>query len=104
MIELMLKNKNILFLPGSFLLLFSIFCSTENSSGQKNTQHHSILLEEFIYEISDAPTPECHASTIAESNGQLVTAWFGGTKEKNKDVGIWVSRQTKIPGQNLLRS
>lgn len=49
-----------------------------------------VLKSEFIYET--APYPECHASTIAESKGTLVAAWFGGTKEKNPDVGIWVSR------------
>jgi predicted neuraminidase len=50
---------------------------------------------EFIYE--KAPFPSCHASTIVESHdGTLVTAWFGGTAEKNPDVGIWVSR--KIDG------
>jgi predicted neuraminidase len=41
-----------------------------------------------------APYPECHASTIVEvAPGRLVAAWFGGTKERNPDVGIWVSRQ-----------
>ena len=49
-----------------------------------------VVKSEFIYET--APFPECHASTIAESKGALVAAWFGGTKEKNPDVGIWVSR------------
>lgn len=49
-----------------------------------------LLKSEFIYET--APYPECHASTIAESKGTLVAAWFGGTKEKNPDVGIWVAR------------
>ncbi|MBI1760870.1 MAG: exo-alpha-sialidase [Acidobacteria bacterium] len=49
-----------------------------------------ILKTEFIYE--SAPFPECHASTIAESKGALVAAWFGGTKEKHPDVGIWVAR------------
>lgn len=40
-----------------------------------------------------APYPECHASTIVETApGQLVAAWFGGTKERNPDVGIWVAR------------
>ena len=51
-------------------------------------KHAAIVLEEFIYEIAEAPTPECHAPTIAEVNGAMVAAWFGGTKEKNKDVGI----------------
>ncbi|MFN0123786.1 MAG: exo-alpha-sialidase [Blastocatellia bacterium] len=50
----------------------------------------AIVRNEFIYET--APFPECHASTIAEAKGTLVAAWFGGTKEKNPDVGIWVAR------------
>jgi predicted neuraminidase len=49
-----------------------------------------VVKSEFIYET--APFPECHASTLAESKDTLVTAWFGGTKEKHPDVGIWVSR------------
>lgn len=49
-----------------------------------------ILKTEFIYET--APFPECHASTIAETRNGLVAAWFGGTKEKHPDVGIWVAR------------
>jgi len=53
----------------------------------------AVLTSELIYE--DAPFPSCHASTIAESGGGLVAAWFGGTDEGNKDVGIWVSRKEK---------
>src|SRR6478752_1442743 len=52
-----------------------------------------IVSSEFIYE--KAPFPQCHASTIAETKDGLVAAWFGGTAEKNKDVGIWVSRRGK---------
>ncbi|RMG23952.1 MAG: sialidase [Bacteroidetes bacterium] len=52
----------------------------------------AVLVEEFIYEVEDAKTPQCHASTIAASGEWLVAAWFGGTAEKNKDVGIWLSR------------
>jgi predicted neuraminidase len=51
----------------------------------------AVTKTEFIYE--QAPFPQCHASTIAESTGGLVTAWFGGTREGHPDVGIWVSRQ-----------
>ena len=40
-----------------------------------------------------APYPECHASTLVElSPGKLAAAWFGGTKERNPDVGIWFAR------------
>jgi predicted neuraminidase len=49
-----------------------------------------VLTNEFIF--GTAPFQECHASTIAESKGELVAAWFGGTEEKNPDVGIWLSR------------
>lgn len=44
----------------------------------------------------NAPYPSCHASTVAEvAPGTLVAAWFGGTKERDPDVGIWVTRQEK---------
>jgi predicted neuraminidase len=46
---------------------------------------------EFIYET--ASFPSCHASTIVETDRGLVAAWFGGTAERNPDVGIWVSRR-----------
>jgi alpha-L-rhamnosidase len=42
--------------------------------------------------FENPPFLECHASTIVETPSGLVTAWFGGTKEGNPDVGIWVSR------------
>src|ERR1700754_1156859 len=48
-------------------------------------------LSEFIYE--SAPFPECHAATIVETPGGPVTAFFGGTKERNPDVCIYVSRK-----------
>lgn len=48
------------------------------------------LVREFLYE--SAPFPSCHASTIAETSHGLITAWFGGTQEKDPDVGIWVAR------------
>jgi predicted neuraminidase len=57
---------------------------------QAQSPSPGLIKSEFIYE--SAPFPECHASTIAEAKGRLVVAWFGGTKEKNPDVGIWVSR------------
>jgi predicted neuraminidase len=52
-----------------------------------------ILTSEFLYET--APFPACHASTIVETPDGLVAAWFGGTAERNPDVGIWVSRQER---------
>jgi predicted neuraminidase len=50
-----------------------------------------LVSSEFIFE--SAPFPSCHASTIAETKDGLAAAWFGGTAEKNPDVGIWLSRR-----------
>eukprot|EP01031_Cornospumella_fuschlensis_P020382 gene20382-24984_t len=53
----------------------------------------ALLKSEFIYET--APFPSCHASTIVETPTGIVAAWFGGTAERNPDVGIWVSRSVE---------
>ena len=71
----------------SFYLSVIFCCFTAN------TPEIQVLQEEFIFE--SAPFPESHASTIVETRGgTLCAAWFGGTKEKNPDVGIWFSRYT----------
>ncbi len=79
-----------------------------------------VVEAQFLYER--ASFPSCHASTIAETKDYLVAAFFGGTDEGNKDVGIWVCAKKKggdrwsapvevadgvqfaqIPGQKLKR-
>ena len=64
-----------------------------DSSPVPAAEQPGVLLMEFVYEADAAPTPECHASTITETADGLVAAWFGGTREKHDDVGIWVSRR-----------
>lgn len=55
------------------------------------TASAAVVSQQFIYE--KAPYPSCHASTIVETDKrEMVAAWFGGTREKHPDVGIWVSR------------
>jgi alpha-L-rhamnosidase len=70
--------------------LAAIIFSGMVSKGQVPWFKQGIIVDNFIY--NEAPYPECHASTIAETPAGLVAAWFGGTKERNPDVGIWVSR------------
>src|SRR5579875_2955359 len=50
-------------------------------------------IREFV--STQMPTPSCHASTVVElSNGDLLSAWFGGTREGAPDVAIWMSHRT----------
>ena len=45
--------------------------------------------------FTTAPFASCHASTVIElANGDLMSAWFGGTAEGNPDTGIWASRRS----------
>ena len=85
--------KQLIILMSAMLILGSCGNRPSKKTGEKTGKHPAIVTEEFIYEIEDAPTPQCHASTIEESNGVVVASWFGGTEEKNKDVEIWVSRK-----------
>ena len=49
---------------------------------------------EFIFQPGSTSFPESHASTIVTlKNGDLMAAWFGGTKERAPDVAIWSSRR-----------
>jgi len=56
------------------------------------TNQPGFVLSEFIFSSEKVPFAQCHASTIAEAGDHLVAAWFGGTAERNPDVGIWLSR------------
>ncbi|QDH78971.1 sialidase [Echinicola soli] len=81
-------NKKYLWIYCLSCLPIVFSCAGEK---QKETWRDGIVVDEFIYE--EAPYPSCHASTIAETPDGLVAAWFGGTHERNPDVGIWVSHR-----------
>lgn len=51
----------------------------------------AITQAEFVYKEKDVSFPSCHASTIEETRDGFIASWFGGTAEKDPDVGIWVS-------------
>lgn len=63
-----------------------------NSSVPDSVQTCTHLNAAFLYE--EAPFPSCHAATIEETaDGSLVTAFFGGTRERAPDCRIYVCRR-----------
>ncbi|MFT3738350.1 MAG: exo-alpha-sialidase [Breznakibacter sp.] len=54
------------------------------------TPHAVIEGSGFVFEVKS--TPACHAATLAETApGRLMAAWFGGSYEGAKDVGIYTA-------------
>ncbi|GAP67889.1 protein containing BNR repeat-like domain [Bacteroidales bacterium 6E] len=74
--------------PLAFLLIAALLLAL-NVTGQA----WKVESREFIYPADNKPTPECHASTVVESGGRILAAWFGGTYERHPDVGIWVAER-----------
>jgi len=81
----------------TFICLATLSCAnTVQQAGSAEPTKSSatgLLKSEFIYQR--APFPACHASTIAQTRTGVIAAWFGGTGERNPDVGIWVSHLAK---------
>ncbi len=70
-------------------VIFAAAISSQANAAEL-AQQMGVVRSEFIYER--APFAQCHATTLAETKVGLVAAWFGGTREGNKDVGIWLAR------------
>lgn len=69
--------------------LFLLVCQTV--TGQNRWEK---TVNELIFD--NPPFSQCHASTLIETReGELLTAWFGGSHEGNKDVKIWTSVSIK---------
>ena len=84
-----MKLKNITIAFFGLLLLGSC-----KSALEKKTWKEGILVDEFIYD--KAPYPSCHSVTIVEAtNGDLVSAWFGGSHERHPDVCIYSAIKPK---------
>ncbi|MEX0939578.1 MAG: sialidase family protein [Pirellulales bacterium] len=93
-----LSGRNGRYAWGAFISLAITSCFAPNPAVAQESSlsdQPGLISSQFIYE--EAPFPQCHASTIAETPQGLVAAWFGGTHEKHSDVGIWVSRH--VDGQ-----
>jgi len=66
--------------------------STQPLEGLATTTSEVNLKEEFLFE--NAPFKHCHASTIVQTaSGELLVAFFGGTKKGDPVRSIWACRQ-----------
>jgi predicted neuraminidase len=77
----------------NFALTIVLFGLTLNGRAQTDSAiaaQPGYVTSEFI--ADSPPTATSHASTIVESKDALMCAWFGGTKERARDVVIWLSR------------
>lgn len=56
---------------------------------------HAQPTSELIFPVGSTSFASSHASTIVQlKNGDLLSAWFGGTGEGAPDVAIWMARRT----------
>lgn len=79
----------------AFLIAVLFTGSASQANANELSSQPGYVSGEMIYPLAHRPTPECHASTIAElPNGDFIAAWFGGRHEKSPDVGIWVARRS----------
>ncbi|MDO1446578.1 sialidase family protein [Rhodocytophaga aerolata] len=87
-----------LFIWGSLLIglaayRFPFIPSTEKQPAKAISE----IKKDFVFG-DQRPFAQCHASTLVRTtDNQFLVAWFGGTREKHDDVGIWLSKG--IPGK-----
>jgi predicted neuraminidase len=81
---------------GLLMLWLVVFAAPPAIAGSPDSGHapSAAIAAEFIFE--HAPFAQSHASTLAATDDGLVAAWFGGTRERNPDVGIWLARRTSM--------
>jgi len=82
-----------------FAILILTPMNTISASGNRNSliprlmKQPGIVQAQFLFE--KASFRSCHASTIVETRDNFISAYFAGTDEGNKDVGIWISVKQK---------
>lgn len=53
----------------------------------------------------DRPFAQCHAPTlVADPDGRVLAAWFGGTREGHDDVAIWAAERSATPGTGAAKA
>ena len=85
-----MRFQNHLFVLSFLALSVLIACHSKKSESSEKTENKPV--KDFVFGDKRA-FAECHASTLIRlEDGQFLVAWFGGTEEKNPDVGIWLSK------------
>ena len=92
----MLKNKYLLnccFIVAILATTTLISCDNRKNESSEITDTDTIKVTNDYVFGDQRPFAQCHASTLVRlADGQFLVAWFGGTEEKNPDVGIWLSK------------
>lgn len=73
------------------IFTFLICLVSLGADAQTKKWRSGIITDEFLYDT--AGFPSCHSATIAETPTGLVAAYFGGTRERDPDVEIYISRK-----------
>ncbi len=86
-------NQSTLLLLG---LAWLMACSAQTQDTAETTASVTpdgkLPVKEFVFG-DDKPFPQCHASNLLRlDDGNFLVVWFGGTREKDDDVGIWLAR------------
>lgn len=86
------KNKRLSILFVFLISLWMASCDSHSKQQQDEEATASQPVKTFLF--GDNPGfAQCHASTLIHlKDGQFIAAWFGGTKEGDDDVGIWMTR------------
>jgi predicted neuraminidase len=69
-------------------------CNSKKETEREEPKKVSVNMvgKDFVFG-DDRPFAQCHASTVLRTDdGKFLVAWFGGTREKHDDVGIWLSK------------
>lgn len=73
-----------------YITLGLVFAIAIGANAQLEKWQKGIVKQEYLYD--KAPFPSCHSATIVETPTGLVASYFGGTKERDPDVEIYISR------------
>ncbi len=78
------------------ITLCAAFTSFAQDDGRSRVDYEKLVKDaggrvDFAFG-EDRGFAQCHASTVVQAaDGTLICAWFGGTAEKDPDVGVWMS-------------